>query len=79
MTKRLTRAQDKMFFGVCSGLAEYMNVDVVIVRLLMLLFIFMTGYGIFIYLLLAILMPETGDVPVSSKVNPFDDEEIVIH
>ncbi|MBK9053718.1 MAG: PspC domain-containing protein [Chloroflexi bacterium] len=79
MKKRLMRSQDKLIFGVCAGLADYMNVDPVVVRLLMVLFALMTGYGILIYLLLAILMPTNDEGPVSAKANPFDEEEIVIN
>ena len=53
--KKLYRnKKDKKIGGVCSGLAEYLNVDVVVVRLLALfaLFFFMGGLmyiiGIFI-------------------------------
>lgn len=79
MKKRLMRSQDKMIFGVCSGLAEYMNVDPVIIRLLMVLFALMTGYGFLVYLLLAILMPTAEESPVSAKAYPLDEEEIVIN
>ncbi len=79
MKKRLMRSQDKLIFGVCAGLADYMNVDPVVVRLLMVLFALMTGYGILIYLLLAILMPTNDEGPVAAKANPFDEEEIVIN
>lgn len=79
MKKRLMRSQDKMIFGVCAGLAEYMNVDPVIIRLLMVLFAIMTGYGFLVYLLLAILMPTTEEPPVSAKAYPLDEEEIVIN
>ena len=78
MKKRLTRSQDKMIFGVCAGLAEYMNVDPVVIRVLTVFLALMTGYGILLYLLLAILMPEGEEAPVSAKANPFDEEEIII-
>lgn len=76
--KRLTRnPDDRMLFGVCSGVANYLNIDATLVRLaFVLLVIFGHGIGIVAYLLLAILMPEPG-VPVA-KANGFDDEEIVI-
>jgi phage shock protein PspC (stress-responsive transcriptional regulator) len=79
MKKRLMRSPNKMIFGVCAGLAEYMNVDPVIVRLLMVLFAIMTGYGFLVYLLLAILMPAVEEDPVSAKAYPLDEEEIVIN
>ncbi len=78
MKKRLMRSQDKMIFGVCAGLAEYMNVDPVVIRVLTVFLALMTGYGILLYLLLALLMPEGEEVPVSAKANPFDEEEIII-
>lgn len=78
MTKQLTRnSADKMILGVCSGVANYLNVDTVLIRLgFLLLTIFGNGSGILLYLLLAILMPENGD-PVA-KASVLDDEEIVI-
>ncbi|MBP8000468.1 MAG: PspC domain-containing protein [Chloroflexi bacterium] len=79
MKKRLMRSQDKMIFGVCAGLAEYMNVDPVVIRLLMVLLTLTTGYGLLIYLLLAILMPTADETPVAAKANPFDEEEIIIN
>ncbi len=58
-TQRLHRSsKDKMLFGVASGMAEYFDVDVVLVRLLWLLFIIATGgVGILLYIALAIIMP----------------------
>lgn len=76
--KQLMRnPEDKMLMGVCSGLADYLNIDPVIVRLVfVLLVIFGNGIGFLVYLLLAILMPEP-EIPVA-KANSFDEEEIVI-
>lgn len=55
---RLTRSEtDKMIAGVCGGLAEYLNLDPVWVRLLFVLLIFASGIGIPIYLVLWVIMP----------------------
>ena len=56
--KKLYRSQsDVMIAGVCSGLADYLGVDVTIIRLVfVLLFFTMTG-GFWIYLALWIIMP----------------------
>jgi len=78
MKKRLMRSQNKMIFGVCAGLAEYMNIDPVVVRVLTVLLALMTGYGILLYILLALLMPTGEEDPVAAKANPFDEEEIII-
>jgi len=49
---------DKFIFGVCGGLAEYFNIDVSIVRVLFTILIFSWGFGILLYLLLAIVIPK---------------------
>ncbi len=77
--KKLVRKQsDKLLFGVASGVADYIGIDPVIVRLLFVLFTLWHGWGLLIYLVLAIVMPVDVDDVVSAKANPFDDEEIVI-
>ena len=50
MRKRLTRSRkNRMIFGVCGGIAEYLDIDPVIVRLIFLFFwcnfIFIYCYG----------------------------------
>lgn len=76
--KRLVRRQtDRILFGVAGGVAEYINIDPVFVRLaFILLALFGKGFGLLLYLVLAIVMPD-DDVPIA-KANAFDDEEIVI-
>ena len=75
--KRLVRSRDdRMLFGVCAGLADYLNVDPVIIRLLMVLLTLWNGVGLLAYFVLAIIMPQEADV--SAKANAFDEEEIVI-
>ena len=77
--KKLVRKQsDKLFLGVASGVAEYIGIDPVIVRLIFVLLTLWHGWGLLIYIVLAIVMPVSNDVPVSAKANAFDDEEIVI-
>ena len=57
--KRLYRSRDdQMIAGVCAGLAEYLDVDPVLVRLAMVLFTLAGGSGIIIYLIAWIIMPE---------------------
>lgn len=77
--KKLVRKQsDKLFLGVASGVADYVGIDPVIVRLLFVLFTLWHGWGLLIYIVLAIVMPVEAADPVSAKANPFDEEEIVI-
>ncbi len=58
MEKKLYRSnKDKKLAGVCGGLAEYINLDPTVVRLLWVLFSCM-GAGILVYIVAAIIMPE---------------------
>ena len=58
MNKKLYRnTSNKMVAGVCSGLAEYINIDPTVVRLIWAL-ISLSGAGIVAYLIAAIIIPE---------------------
>lgn len=55
--KKLYRSStNKMICGVCQGVAEYINIDATVVRLLWVIFGFM-GFGILAYIIAAIIMP----------------------
>ena len=57
--KRLYRSRtDRQIAGVCSGLAEYFDLDPSIVRLIFLLMTVMGGPGLILYIVLAIVVPE---------------------
>ena len=58
--KRLYRSRrDKILGGVCAGIAEYFNVDPVLVRLLLIIFTLISmGLGIVAYLIAWIIVPE---------------------
>ncbi len=58
-TKRLFRDTDNaMIAGVAAGLAKYLAIDPVIVRILFVALVFLGGSGILIYILLWLLVPE---------------------
>lgn len=58
MQKKLYKsATDKKLDGVCAGIAEYINVDPTVVRLLWVLATVFAGAGIFAYIVAAIIMP----------------------
>lgn len=56
---RLTKSDtDKIIFGVCGGLAEYMNMDGTVMRVLFILISFLgIGSPLLVYIILAIVMP----------------------
>ncbi len=49
--------KEKMVFGVAGGLAEYFDVDPVLVRLAFVLGTFASGVGLITYIVMAFLMP----------------------
>ena len=57
--KRLTRSlNDRMLAGICSGLADYMEMDPTVIRLIFVLLFFVTGPGVLLaYLIMAIVIP----------------------
>ena len=55
-------SEQKMICGVCAGLAEYLNVDVSIVRIVMVLIAFACGSGVIAYIVAAIILPEKHDL-----------------
>lgn len=58
MEKKLYRKSNgKMIAGVCAGLADYLNIDVTVVRLLAAILILCAGSGLLIYLIAWIIMP----------------------
>ena len=56
--KKLYRSQtNKKLAGVCGGLAEYLNIDPTIVRLVWVLATLFVGCGILAYIIALIVMP----------------------
>ena len=58
--KILTRSKsNRMIAGVCAGIAEYLNIDPTVVRLLFMLGFFAAHMGLVIaYIIIAIITPE---------------------
>ena len=68
MEKRLYRSRsDRMIWGVCGGLAEYFDIDPVIVRVIAVLLAFASGAGILAYIILAIVVPLESSEAVAPK------------
>lgn len=57
--KKLYRnPDDKKIAGVCSGLAEYFNIDVTLMRIIFVVVLFGYGATLLVYIVLWIAMPE---------------------
>ncbi|HHW54355.1 MAG: PspC domain-containing protein [bacterium] len=60
MQKKLYRSKEqRMLAGVCGGLAEYLDLDVTILRLALAFIIFFTGIfpGLLFYFIAALIIP----------------------
>jgi phage shock protein PspC (stress-responsive transcriptional regulator) len=51
-----------MIAGVCGGIAEYYNIDPTVVRLIAVLSIFLSGFGILAYIILTIVVPRENSI-----------------
>jgi len=69
MNKRLTRSvKDKVIGGVAGGIAEYFEIDPVIVRVLFVVSLFFHGAGFIAYIVLWIALPEANYALESSSI-----------
>ena len=59
--KKLCKSNNRMICGVCAGLAEYLGIDPTVVRLIWAA-LGLTGTGIVLYIIAALVMPENMDV-----------------
>lgn len=65
--RRLYRSRsDRSIAGVCGGLADYLQIDATVLRILTLILILIGGLSIWIYLLLWLIIPEE---PRTSKLH----------
>ena len=75
MEKKLYRDEHrKVIGGVCAGLADYLNIDVSIIRVIFLASLVMKGVGFLPYIILWIVLPKKNhifnDPTVDYKVPP---------
>ncbi len=72
-SKRLYKTSEgAMVAGVCAGLAEYLGIDVTLIRLGVVILSFMGGSGLLAYVVAAIVMPDKGQV--DDRWQPTGDE-----
>lgn len=73
MNKKLQRPPDKaMIGGVCAGIADYFDVDPTWIRLLAVLLIFASGFGLVAYIVAWVVIPRgalvsQSDIPLPSQ------------
>lgn len=60
--RRLTRSDNKMLGGVCAGIAEYLDLDPTVIRVVWVLMVFFAGVGILLYIILWLIMPKKQQI-----------------
>ena len=59
MAKKLYRSRkNRVIAGICGGLAEYFDIDLIIVRLITLILVLSFGAGLIAYIIAWIVVPE---------------------
>lgn len=67
-TKRLYRSKkNQMIAGVCAGLGEYFTIDPTVVRLIFVIATIFGGYGVIVYIILWIILPEESDKQIGAE------------
>jgi phage shock protein C len=62
MQNRLVRPESgRVLAGVCSGLAQWLGLDVTLMRLIFILLGIVTGMGLLVYIVLWVIIPSAGD------------------
>jgi len=64
MERKLRRSNDQMIAGVCAGIAEYMGLDVTLVRVgYVILSVLSAGFpGTLLYIILWMIMPRKNQI-----------------
>ena len=62
--KRLYRSSNRILAGVCGGIAEYLNIDPTVVRVLYIVLSFFSAAfpGLLLYLILLLFIPNYDQV-----------------
>lgn len=66
MRKIYKSSTDKKICGVCGGIAEYFDIDVTIVRIVMAALVLTADVGLILYIIAAIVMKEEPECIVES-------------
>ena len=68
MKSKLARSRtDRMVSGVCGGLATYLGIEAIWIRLFFVLMTMANGFGLLVYLILWLIMPEAGSEDATTQ------------
>lgn len=63
MKKNLQRSKkDRIFAGVCGGIAEYFQINSFFIRIIAMIIIAISGWGIFLYIILWLTIPQNNEI-----------------
>ncbi|VVB70295.1 PspC domain protein [uncultured archaeon] len=69
MAKRLFRSEkNRKIAGVCGGIAEYFDIDPILIRLLTLILVLSAGGGLIAYIIAWMVIPKEQDNQYSISV-----------
>lgn len=70
--KRIFRsAKNRVFLGVAGGLAEYFEIDPLLIRVIFIVLTFFSGLGIIFYIVLVILIPAEKPTKFEENIKGF--------
>lgn len=73
--KRLYRSEtDKVVAGVCAGIAQYINVDPVVIRVVWLASVLLAGTGLLLYVVCWIVIPTESVVKQTMSQQSQDEQ-----
>ena len=58
--------QNRIFGGVSGGLADYLSIDILVIRILFVASVFLSGIGILLYIIMWIVLPEEKMIDFAS-------------
>ena len=65
-SKKLRKSSNnRVLCGVCAGIAEYLGIDPVIIRLLFAVLTCISGLGIIAYIIAIVVIPEDGSAAIA--------------
>jgi phage shock protein C len=78
MENRLYRSrQDRILGGVCGGLAKYLQIDTILIRLFFIVFSLVGGIGPIAYLVMWVLVPSEEEIPTPNAPAQVIDGEVM--
>ena len=74
--RKLYRSYNRIFGGVCGGIADYLGVDPTVVRILYVVLSLCSAAvpGLLVYILMLLIIPER---PFTGNNEGFDDAEVI--